>query len=74
MFGHNSSAVKTTAVGILAFVVHCGAAAAQGAVPAPAVTVSPGCPFISNCRTGPFMVTPASPTFSTSRSRPTPTP
>ena len=40
MFG-NSSAVGKAAVGLLVFVAHGEAAAAEGAVPAPAVTVSP---------------------------------
>jgi hypothetical protein len=40
MFG-NSSALGKAAVGLLVFVAHGEAAAAEGAVPAPAVTVSP---------------------------------
>ena len=41
MFGCNSSALGKAAVGLLVFVAHGEAAAAEGAVPAPAVTVSP---------------------------------
>ena len=41
MFGRDSSVVKRAVVGVLVGVVHCGAAVAQGSVPAPAVTVSP---------------------------------
>src|ERR1700693_5674020 len=41
MFGRDSSVVKKAVVGALVCVVHCGAAVAQGSVPAPAVTVSP---------------------------------
>jgi membrane fusion protein, multidrug efflux system len=41
MFGRGSSVVKKAVVGVLVCVVHCGAAVAQGSVPAPAVTVSP---------------------------------
>jgi membrane fusion protein, multidrug efflux system len=41
MFGCNSSVLGKAAVGLLVFVAHGEAAAAEGAVPAPAVTVSP---------------------------------
>ena len=41
MFGCDSSAVKRAVVGVLVCIVHGDGAVAQGAVPAPAVTVSP---------------------------------